>query len=326
MPSFVATVMMTMTQTVLILSLLAKPSLSFASSTSVDSVSPSQQSCRWGLFSQRLQRNKNPLTTTTTLGNNVVSSLSSFSAPAITRRSRSRQEQRRRRRRNTAISSRTTLKQTTADENDHGGGDDDVSGVDIDLGGISKKQLIEITSQIELPFSPEIAYDAYSNLPRQPTWSSWLDSVVMLDKKKNDSDRDTIDDDRLASKWTMKFLGIRYSWEAVALKNERPRVMQWQSTTGLRNFGTVEFHPRSSGGDDDDLENAQATTTLMTLKMTFVAPRAVSAMFRKSGKIASYVERNLITKSLHDFRDVVVRTDLQQQQQSQPPDSSSTQT
>jgi hypothetical protein len=31
------------------------------------------------------------------------------------------------------------------------------------------KQLVEITSQVELPFSAEVAYDAYSNLTRPIT-------------------------------------------------------------------------------------------------------------------------------------------------------------
>eukprot|EP00529_Nitzschia_sp_RCC80_P031549 CAMPEP_0113492492 /NCGR_PEP_ID=MMETSP0014_2-20120614/28105_1 /TAXON_ID=2857 /ORGANISM="Nitzschia sp." /LENGTH=357 /DNA_ID=CAMNT_0000386327 /DNA_START=112 /DNA_END=1185 /DNA_ORIENTATION=- /assembly_acc=CAM_ASM_000159 len=210
-------------------------------------------------------------------------------------------------------SSSTALQKSLVDD------DNNDEATTFGMEGISKKQLIEIKSQVELPFSAEVAYDAYSNLPRQPQWSSWLDSVVFLEKK-DDTERTTVmdtnrdeDNDLLESKWTMKFLGIRYSFEAVAVRNERPRVMQWKSTTGLKNFGTVQFHPREDRNENDnDNDN---TTTLMTLTMTFVAPRAVSAVFRKNTKIASYVERNLITKSLYDFRDVVVKTDLQQQQQ-----------
>lgn len=229
----------------------------------------------------------------TTTAFSSSSSKKSATSPSSTRR---RRLQRR--------SDRCSALRVTASDNDDKLGDESPALDDsLIMDGVSKKQLIEVTSQVELPFSAEIAYDAYSNLPRQPSWSSWLDSVVFL----NDDARK---DGRLASKWTMKFLGIRYSWEAVALKNERPRVMQWQSTTGLRNFGTVEFHPQTTNYDDED-------KTLMTLKMTFVAPRAVSAVFRKSGRIASYVERNLISKSLLDFRDVVLKTDLLQDQDCQ---------
>ena len=135
----------------------------------------------------------------------------------------------------------------------------------------------------------------------------------------------------------MKIFGLKYSWEAIATKNERPNIMQWQSTTGLQNFGTVEFHPirntssnsiTSSSFPNDNKDDDNTIQTSMTLQMTFVAPRAVSAMFRlgrgggdggRSNKdggggrgrsIARYVEQNLITKSLYKFRDVVLQNDL----------------
>lgn len=155
-------------------------------------------------------------------------------------------------------------------------------------------QLIKVSSQVELPFSAEVAYDAYSNLPRQPTWSSWLDTVVLSTDNPEES------------RWTMKFMGIKYSWTAVAVKNERPHTIQWRSITGLRNYGTVRFSKYSGSG----------TSTLMTMRMTFVAPRAVSTLFRKSQKLANFVETTMITQSLHGFRDVVLEVDLKKEQES----------
>jgi uncharacterized membrane protein len=154
---------------------------------------------------------------------------------------------------------------------------------------VPEKRSIEITSQVELPFSAEVAYDAYSNLTRQPSWSSWLHSVEYLENSKE------------KSKWTLKFMGLRYSWTAIALANERPHTMQWKSTTGLNNFGIVKFHQ----------ENAEKPT-VMTMKMTFIVPRAAAALFRKSNRMANFVEKKMITSSMTTFRDIVMETDLKQ--------------
>jgi uncharacterized membrane protein len=154
---------------------------------------------------------------------------------------------------------------------------------------VPEKRSIEITSQVELPFSAEVAYDAYSNLTRQPSWSSWLHSVEYLENSKE------------KSKWTLKFMGLRYSWTAVALANERPHTIQWKSTTGLNNFGTVKFH-----------QEHDEKPTVMTMKMTFIVPRAAAALFRKSNRLANYVEEKMIMSSMTTFRDVVMETDLKQ--------------
>lgn len=153
---------------------------------------------------------------------------------------------------------------------------------------VTEKCKIEITSEVPLPFSREVAFDAYSDLRRQPSWSSWLHSVEYTDESKE------------KSKWTMKFMGIKYSWTAVALKNERPHVIQWQSTSGLRNFGIVQFLPQN------DAENP----TLMTMKMTFVAPRAAAAVFRRSKAMAKFVKDKMILDSMVNFRNVVLEKDL----------------
>ena len=153
---------------------------------------------------------------------------------------------------------------------------------------VNKKRLIEVTSEVELPFSREVAFDAYSDLTRQPSWSSWLHSVEYTDETKE------------ISKWTMKFMGVKYSWMAVALRNERPDLIQWQSTSGLQNFGTVQFLPR----------NDSEKPTLMTMKMTFVAPRAAAGIFRRSKAMADFVKNKMVLDSMANFRDVVLKTDL----------------
>lgn len=153
---------------------------------------------------------------------------------------------------------------------------------------VNENRLIQVNSDIKLPFSREVAFDAYSDLTRQPSWSSWLHSVEYLDAEKTNS------------KWTMRFLKLKYSWTAVALRNERPNVIQWQSTSGLRNFGTVEFkHNR----DDEKYP------TLMTMRMTFVAPRAAASVFRRSKAMASFVREKMVMDSMLNFREIVSSTD-----------------
>jgi len=150
-----------------------------------------------------------------------------------------------------------------------------------------QKRLIEVHSELKLPFSAEVAFDAYSNLPRQSSWSSWLHSVEYVGEGTENS------------KWTMKFMGVRYSWTAIALQNDRPHTIRWKSTSGLQNFGTVRFF------------NEEANeSTLMTMKMSFIAPRAVASLFRRSKRLANFVQEKMIMDSMVQFRDTVVENDL----------------
>jgi len=179
-----------------------------------------------------------------------------------------------------------------------GDGNDDDNSSSIDH---SKRKLIQISSQIELPFSAEVAYDAYSNLPRQPSWSSWLESVVVLNDR---SDRSTIrTNEKVESKWTSKIMGIRYSWTAEAVQNERPHTIQWKSVTGLRNEGIVRFH-HSKG------KSYSQGPTLMTLQMIFVTPRAATSILRRSKRLSRFVEEQMIARSLQEFRDIVLENDV----------------
>jgi len=175
-----------------------------------------------------------------------------------------------------------------------------VSGTDNKtLNSKSKRKLIQISSQIELPFSAEVAYEAYSDLSRQPTWSSWLESVVVLNDGSSSNSNNNNNSGKVESKWTSKMMGIRYSWTAEAVRNERPHTIQWKSVTGLRNEGTVRFYPRRGKGYDKG-------PTLMTLNMAFVTPRAVTSIVKRSKKLSKFVEEKMIAESLQQFRDTVV--------------------
>eukprot|EP00531_Pseudo-nitzschia_arenysensis_P002720 CAMPEP_0116134924 /NCGR_PEP_ID=MMETSP0329-20121206/10917_1 /TAXON_ID=697910 /ORGANISM="Pseudo-nitzschia arenysensis, Strain B593" /LENGTH=290 /DNA_ID=CAMNT_0003629691 /DNA_START=139 /DNA_END=1011 /DNA_ORIENTATION=- len=174
-------------------------------------------------------------------------------------------------------------------------------------------KLIKIRSEIELPFSAKVAYKAYSDLPRQPSWSSWLESVVVIGDNDNDSDDD--DDDtnnnqnnnqkqKVESKWTSKVMGIRYSWTAEAVRNIEPHTIQWRSVTGLRNEGIVRFYPLNDKNYDEG-------PTLMTLQMVFKLPKAVNSIVKRSKRVSKFVQESMIAQSLKDFRDTVMEEDLE---------------
>lgn len=74
----------------------------------------------------------------------------------------------------------------------------------------------------------------------------------------------------------------------------------------MKNSGSVEFIQLQS------LENDGSTETEMKLCFTFVTPRIVSSLFRRSGRIRSYTEDVLLMSMLTDFRDAVVVEDLKE--------------
>lgn len=159
---------------------------------------------------------------------------------------------------------------------------------------------IDITSSIELPFPAEAAYDAFSDLRRQPSWSPWLRSVEYINDDGTVADEKTTE----SSLWTLKMSGFKFSWTAIETKNERPNTIQWESTSGLKNFGTVRFEPM---GDP-----SSPTRTLMTMNLSFVTPMVIAALFRRSKKVQSIVEEKMIRTSMASFRDVVLEKDLKQ--------------
>jgi uncharacterized membrane protein len=165
-----------------------------------------------------------------------------------------------------------------------------------------ERKLIVITSSIELPFPAETAYDAFSDLRRQPSWSPWLRSVEYINDDGTAADEEKT---TLSTLWTLKMSGFQFSWTAIETKNERPTTIQWESTSGLKNFGTVRFEPM---GDP----SSPTTTTLMTMNLSFVTPKVIAALFRRSKKIQSIVEEKMIRTSMASFRDVVVEDDLKQ--------------
>mmetsp|Transcript_34014 Transcript_34014/g.62555 ORF Transcript_34014/g.62555 Transcript_34014/m.62555 type:complete len:331 (-) Transcript_34014:60-1052(-) len=183
------------------------------------------------------------------------------------------------------------------------------------------KKLIECTASILLPFAEDVAFDAFSDLTRQPSWCKYLHSVEYIGITNDDSDMEDTTTNNIPlrqSKWTVGVKGLRFSWTATDTNIVRPKRIEWESTSGLKNMGIVEFVPQTSPSTATAAAATTTTTTtttstkttLMKLDFRFVTPRVVSSLFRRSGKIRKYTEDVLLTNMLTDFRDVVLEEDL----------------
>eukprot|EP00586_Coscinodiscus_wailesii_P012705 CAMPEP_0172517112 /NCGR_PEP_ID=MMETSP1066-20121228/281845_1 /TAXON_ID=671091 /ORGANISM="Coscinodiscus wailesii, Strain CCMP2513" /LENGTH=178 /DNA_ID=CAMNT_0013298913 /DNA_START=297 /DNA_END=833 /DNA_ORIENTATION=+ len=157
------------------------------------------------------------------------------------------------------------------------------------------KRLISESASIELPFSSQTAYDAFSDLPRQPSWSPWLRSVSYL-PDDGDDDVGIPDSNGVGrrSRWILRVKGVTLGWRAVATALERPGVIRWESVSGVKNMGNVEITPL---GDHK---------CVMTLKMSVVVPRALALVFRKSRRIGVIFREQFLMATLVRFRAVVL--------------------
>ena len=140
----------------------------------------------------------------------------------------------------------------------------------------------EISLQVSLvlPFSREIACNRFTDLPQQPRWSPWLNSVAYVDKEETE--------------WTLNVRGVEFRWKAVSKMLEDPKGIMWESVSGLKNKGVVEFIKISED------------SCLMRVKMTIITPRVIALVFKTTGEfVKDFVENKLLKWSLESFRDVV---------------------
>ena len=153
------------------------------------------------------------------------------------------------------------------------------------------KRTITVESTLDLPFSQTTAFDAFSDLTRQVEYSPWLKSVDYLNPPE--AGVDTRGENLGETKWCMAYCGIRFTWNSIVSRIERPHTLEWESTSGMKNYGSVNFVPI----DDKN--------TKVTMRMAFVTPRLVAALFNRSSKIAHVVEKRIIRTTLKNFRDAV---------------------
>ena len=139
---------------------------------------------------------------------------------------------------------------------------------------------INIQVSLSLPFSDDIACSRFNDLPQQSRWSPWLDNVSYLGEGETE--------------WTLNVRGVEFRWKAVSAVLVSPKGIMWESTSGLKNKGRVEFVKVSD------------TSCLMNVRMTIRTPRIVATVFKTNGDfVKEFVENKLLKWSLESFRDVV---------------------
>lgn len=173
---------------------------------------------------------------------------------------------------------------------------------------------IQVSTEIELPFPKTVAYDAFSDLSRQSTFSPWLKSVIYL----NGAEQNSVG---TITRWTLSYWGLRFSWNAVSTKQDRENgIIEWMSVTGMRNNGRVEFQDfQGDGSGNGDGDNR--IRTIMKLTMTFTTPRFAARILGESTKVAHFVENRILKSTMLNFRQVIMDNDWKQMQQDEQPDT-----
>lgn len=72
------------------------------------------------------------------------------------------------------------------------------------------KKLIECHASVLLPFSADVAFDAFSDLTRQPSWCKYLKSVEYIGFSDNEKAADSKKMHLRESKWTVSVKGLSF--------------------------------------------------------------------------------------------------------------------
>ncbi len=199
---------------------------------------------------------------------------------------------------NTLISPRNSIRLGSTAETT----ESDLSADEVDR--LAKKEIV-VSSSIILPFDADAAFSAFADLPRQPSWSAWLHSVSYIENESSETTYTDCGIPILETKWVMRWKkAFRFSWRSKVTKLERPHEIRWESTSGLKNMGRILFAEDESGADNN---NAKTT---MTLEMTFIAPRIVASILKRSDRISSFMEDQILAPTLVNFRNTVWEDDL----------------
>ncbi len=138
-----------------------------------------------------------------------------------------------------------------------------------------------VSAEIPLPFSDKVACYRFTDLPQQPRWCPWVKSVTYLDSNGQ-------------SEWALNIRGSIVRWKAVSKLLYNPKGIMWESVSGLKNQGFVEFIKTSE------------ESCLMRVKIDVLVPPILAAMYRTIDELArDFIEQKLLKWSLESFRDVI---------------------
>jgi o-succinylbenzoate synthase len=140
---------------------------------------------------------------------------------------------------------------------------------------------ITVSVSMPLPFSDVIASSRFTDLPQMSRWSPWLNSVTYLDAAG-------------LTEWNLNIKGVKFSWRAQSELLNDPKGISWQSISGLRNSGKVEF------------EQVSSDSCIMRLKMSIILPYILVSLFQGMPSVVhDFLQNKLLKWSLEMFRDVV---------------------
>jgi hypothetical protein len=140
---------------------------------------------------------------------------------------------------------------------------------------------ITVAVSLPLPFSDGIASSRFTDLPQMSRWSPWLNSVTYLDTAG-------------LTEWNLNIRGVRFSWKAQSQVLSKPKGIKWESISGLKNRGVVEFEPTSND------------SCIMQLKMSIIMPYILVSLFQGMPSVVQdFLQNKLLKWSLEMFRDVV---------------------
>jgi 2-succinyl-5-enolpyruvyl-6-hydroxy-3-cyclohexene-1-carboxylate synthase len=141
---------------------------------------------------------------------------------------------------------------------------------------------ITVSVSLPLPFSDRIASSRFTDLPQMSRWSPWLNSVTYLDESPG------------LTEWNLSIRGVKFSWKAKSEIIANPKGIQWDSISGLKNRGVVEFEPTSED------------SCVMRLRMSIIMPYILVALFQGMPSVVQeFLQNKLLKWSLEMFRDVV---------------------
>jgi len=124
------------------------------------------------------------------------------------------------------------------------------------------------------------AFAIYSHLPNHPQWSSLLEEVA-------------VSSDPTVSRWSLRALGLGFSWDSRTTEETPPRLLAWESISGLPNRGLASF---------EDVPGTQAACRV-TLEMNFQMPAMLRPVF-ESDRL-SRMASSILSKDLVKFGNVV---------------------
>jgi uncharacterized membrane protein len=163
------------------------------------------------------------------------------------------------------------------------------------------KSFVSVSTSLKLPFCADTAFSAFSDLPRQPSWSYWLHSVSYIyppDGTETNIPYTECGIPLLETKWIMKWKKISFSWKSRVTKIERPNLIQWESTSGLKNMGEIKFMNLNNSTDPNE-------KALVSLTLSFITPRIVATLLKRSDAVSDFMQRKILMPTLENFRDVI---------------------